>query len=207
MLELASEGIDALTVQRVADALGVQRSAIYHYVDGRDGLLHVLAERLAERLVLPEPGDDWRSYLRASFSATVEACARYPGAIELIYNNVWPLPDRFMTSAMQLIENLTGYGMPLELATAAADLISNFAVDETRRVERIQRLAANGAGFTDGVVPGRPETEATRVAMKDHYDAGPDFWVETKLGILLDGIELRFDRHRARPDPNGDGHG
>ncbi len=193
-LELASEGVDALTVQRVADKLGVQRSAIYHYLDSRDALLRALAERLVESIVWPEPGEDWRGYLRACFAVTTEACERYPGVMEIIYNNLWPLPDRLMASAMRLIDNLTAFGFPPDLAAASADLIVNFAVDETRRVERIQRVAAGGAGYTDGIVSMDSGTTEVRQAMEAHYDAGPAFWVDTKVGILLDGIEARLLR-------------
>ncbi len=76
---------------------------------------------------------------------------------EVIYRNVWPLPDRFIASAMQLIETLTDYGFPRDLAIATADLVGNFSVDEIHRIERAQRLASRGAGYTDEITRPRPE--------------------------------------------------
>ena len=49
-----AEGLDALTLTRVADALGVQQPALYRHIDGYDDLIRSLGlrgrELLAERL-------------------------------------------------------------------------------------------------------------------------------------------------------------
>jgi AcrR family transcriptional regulator len=59
---------DGLTMQAVADALGVTRKALHYYVGDREGLLTLVVLDLFEREVgdieLPA-GDDWRAVLRA----------------------------------------------------------------------------------------------------------------------------------------------
>lgn len=57
-----------LTMQAVADALGVTRKALHYYVGDREGLLTLVVTDLFEReltsVELPD-GDDWRAVLRA----------------------------------------------------------------------------------------------------------------------------------------------
>lgn len=63
--DVASAG---LTMQAVADALGVSRKALHYYVGDREGLLTLVIADLFEReltaVELPD-GDDWRAILRA----------------------------------------------------------------------------------------------------------------------------------------------
>jgi AcrR family transcriptional regulator len=63
-----SLSLGALTMQGVADALGVTRKALHYYVGDREGLLTLVTLDLFEREVgkveLPA-GDDWRAVLRA----------------------------------------------------------------------------------------------------------------------------------------------
>ncbi|MEO3760037.1 TetR/AcrR family transcriptional regulator C-terminal domain-containing protein [Mycobacterium sp. B14F4] len=58
----------ALTMQAVADALGVSRKALHYYVGDREGLLTLVVldhfERELDRVELPWD-DDWRAVLRA----------------------------------------------------------------------------------------------------------------------------------------------
>ena len=59
---------NGLTMQAVADALGVSRKALHYYVGDREGLLTLMVldlfERELDQVELPV-GDDWRAVLRA----------------------------------------------------------------------------------------------------------------------------------------------
>jgi AcrR family transcriptional regulator len=46
----ASQGYESTTLQNVADALGVSRSALYHYVSSKEDLLAMLVERMSRGL-------------------------------------------------------------------------------------------------------------------------------------------------------------
>jgi TetR/AcrR family tetracycline transcriptional repressor len=61
-----------LTMQAVADALGVSRKALHYYVGDRAGLLTLMVLDQFERELAPvelPTGDDWRATLRAYASA------------------------------------------------------------------------------------------------------------------------------------------
>ena len=89
-----TEGLDALTLTRVADALGVQQPALYRHVDGYDDLIRslglrgreLLAERLSEAAqgvagedAVRALGDAWRFVVRDA-PGLYAATDRYPCA-------------------------------------------------------------------------------------------------------------------------------
>lgn len=66
------EGLDALTMRRLAQALDVEAMSLYHHVANKEAVLDgivetVITEILAEVAELdgPDPADDWRGALRA----------------------------------------------------------------------------------------------------------------------------------------------
>src|SRR5215468_7082343 len=55
---LDAEGVEALTMRRLASELGVSAMAPYRHVGSKDELLMVLVDRLAARLVYPPRPQD-----------------------------------------------------------------------------------------------------------------------------------------------------
>lgn len=80
-VELADgEGIEALTVRRLADVLGVHPTSLYNHVASKDALLAGVVERLFDEAELPaqvETWEDWVIALAAALRATARA---HPGA-------------------------------------------------------------------------------------------------------------------------------
>jgi AcrR family transcriptional regulator len=74
-LELVDQdGLDALTMRRLADRLKVDPMSIYNYIDGRDGLLDGLAEALWEKVEVPSDKANWKQLLR-SFAVALRGLA------------------------------------------------------------------------------------------------------------------------------------
>jgi TetR/AcrR family transcriptional regulator, tetracycline repressor protein len=54
------EGLEALTMPRVADELGVGTMSLYRHVEGKDDLLDAVAARILHGVAVPSgPHDDW----------------------------------------------------------------------------------------------------------------------------------------------------
>jgi TetR/AcrR family transcriptional regulator, tetracycline repressor protein len=60
---LNDSGLDALTMRRLADAMGVQAGALYRYFRTKDDLLTAMAERMLADVRAPAAGADWRDRL------------------------------------------------------------------------------------------------------------------------------------------------
>ena len=211
---IAEAGVDALTFQSLAARLGVKHPALYRHVDGRSDLLRAVADRFMETTEWPEPKGSWQDYLRDVAAAIDAECGRYPGMMDLIYNQVWPMPERLIRAALEMTENLVVFGFPQRLALVAADMVADFAADSRIRRDRIAQYTEQWGGFTEvlGPAPDAPDgahDAGLRAAFDAHFSAGPDAWVNDKLEIVLAGIEARLataeapESHHRRPGAPG----
>lgn len=192
---IAEAGVDALTFQGLAARLGVKHPALYRHVNGRSDLLRAVADRFMETTEWPEPRGSWQDYLRAVAAAIDTECGRYPGMMDLIYNQVWPMPERLILAALEMTENLVAFGFPQRLALVAADMVADFAADSRIRRDRIAQYTEQWGGFTQVLGTDTPDgahDAGLRAAFDAHFSAGPDAWVGDKLEIILAGIEARL---------------
>ncbi|WP_166462593.1 TetR/AcrR family transcriptional regulator [Amycolatopsis acidicola] len=86
-IELArAEGIGALTIRRLATAVGASRMALYRHVPDKDALLMLVANEIAERHVVPAEAatGEWPERLRALAYGMRRELRGYPGFAELI---------------------------------------------------------------------------------------------------------------------------
>ena len=188
---IAEAGVDALTFQALAARLGVRHPALYRHVNGRPDLLRAVADRFMETTRWPDPVGSWQDYLRAVACAIDTECGRYPGMMDLIYNQVWPMPERLIRAALEMTENLVVFGFPQRLALVAADMVADFAADSRIRRDRIARHAGQD-GFTPVTDPDGAHDPGLRAAFYDRFSAGPDVWSADKLEIILAGIEAEL---------------
>jgi len=70
-----AEGLDAASMQRVADALGVTKMALYRHVPGRGELVALMIEAAVGSA--PVPAGDWRARLRCWADAMREGLTRH----------------------------------------------------------------------------------------------------------------------------------
>jgi AcrR family transcriptional regulator len=84
-LELADEqGLAAVTMQAVADRLGVTPMALYRHVANKADLLDGVVERILWEVPLPEPTDPWADRLALLARGTRAAALRHPGVFPLL---------------------------------------------------------------------------------------------------------------------------
>jgi AcrR family transcriptional regulator len=84
-----AEGLDAVTIRRVAQAHDVTPMALYRHFPDKDGLLLALADRVLSGTVLPEPDDrPWDEQLRDVLTAFVAALRPHPNAAVLAFRGM-----------------------------------------------------------------------------------------------------------------------
>lgn len=78
-----AEGIDALTIRRLAGDLGVTPMALYWHFKNKDELLDGIAEHLLANVALPGASGTWADRLSACLSAVAVALRPHPAVASL----------------------------------------------------------------------------------------------------------------------------
>jgi AcrR family transcriptional regulator len=101
---LKSEGLQAVTMRRVAAALDTGAMSLYVYVPGREGLLQAMLDRVTVTIKLEPPDPSrWRAQLHSLLVRMHQAMIAHPGIAAMT------LADPPTTEAVLLLtENLLG---------------------------------------------------------------------------------------------------
>src|SRR6202167_2318754 len=101
---LQSEGLEAVTMRRVAAALDTGAASLYVYVAGREGLLQAMLDRVTATIELEAPDPlSWRAQLHSLLQRMRLTLVAHPGIAAMT------LADPPTTDAvLHLTENLMG---------------------------------------------------------------------------------------------------
>jgi AcrR family transcriptional regulator len=85
-LTLADEdGIQALSMRRLARELGVEAMSLYNHVANKDDILEGMLDIVTGEIEVPADGADWKAALRRSAISAYEAFVRHPWACSLMH--------------------------------------------------------------------------------------------------------------------------
>jgi AcrR family transcriptional regulator len=207
-----ADGLDALSMQRVAQRVGVTTMALYRYVGGKDDLVFLAVDAAAaKRPPNRRPGEPWRSAVERWARADLELLAAHPWIVRVPLNEP-PLGPNQLRWLEHLLMCLEGAGLPapeqLGVATLLAGYISGYFRqndDLTRgaRSRGMTREEAERAYFEVAVQvvdPERlPNVAAVFAAAGSELLAmsSPETDFEFGLGRILDGVEAMVRRPGA----------
>jgi AcrR family transcriptional regulator len=99
------EGLQALTIRRLAADLGASRMALYRHVADKDALIDLVMDAIAEHEVVSpaDHGGPWPERLRRLAVSMRRELAAYPGLAELLMTRVNHGPG-----ALRAVETLLG---------------------------------------------------------------------------------------------------
>ncbi|MCA0218427.1 MAG: TetR/AcrR family transcriptional regulator [Actinobacteria bacterium] len=86
------EGVEGLSMRRLADALGAGAMSLYHYVANKDELLDAMVDVVFSEIEPPPEGSDWQSAMRRESESARQVLARHPWAITLMESRTTPGP-------------------------------------------------------------------------------------------------------------------
>lgn len=114
-LEIAdAEGLDALTIRRLAQLHEVTPMALYRHFSDKEDLLAAVGDRILADIALPEPNDDaWDVQLRAVLTAFVAALRPHPKAAGLTLFRILVSPAG-LAMGERTMELLTQGGFALD---------------------------------------------------------------------------------------------
>jgi AcrR family transcriptional regulator len=119
------EGVDGLSMRRLAGALGAGAMSLYHYVANKDELLDAMIDIVFDEIELPPKETDWQSAMRQRSVSAREVLARHPWAIVLMESRRTPGPAN-LRHREAVIACLRTAGFSVVMATHANWLIDSY---------------------------------------------------------------------------------
>jgi AcrR family transcriptional regulator len=190
-LALADDGgVEALSMRRLGQALGVEAMSLYKHVADKEAILDGISDLVMEEVEVPSPDLHWRTSVRNSAISAHEALRRHPWAGTVLESRLNPGPAR-----LRYLDAVVGVlrGAGFDTPTVARAFM---ALDSHTYGFTMQELALP---FDAASAPDVAEEMAARVfahaypnlsAMAELAMSGAqllDF--EFGLDLLLDGLE------------------
>jgi AcrR family transcriptional regulator len=137
-----AEGLDAVTMRRVAAELDTGAASLYVYVHNRDELLRLMMDRVAGGVprVAPEP-ERWREQVHDLMRGLREALEAHPGLASVLTGDV-PTTENVLAGAESLLGILLAGGIASQDAAWAVDILM-LIVTATATEADIRRAAGH----------------------------------------------------------------
>ena len=102
-IQLANEnGIEALSMRKLAQQLGVKAMSLYNHVANKDDLIDGMVDIVASKIDLPELGSDWKQAMRQRAISAHKILLSHPWATMAIVSrvNVGPAMLRYVDATL-----------------------------------------------------------------------------------------------------------
>lgn len=200
------EGLQAVTMRRLAATLGVEAMSLYHHVSGKEPLLDGLVEQLLAEIRAEidalDPTDAWREDLRGRCLAARRVMLRHPWGPALITSRP-SVPAAAYVHFEEVLATLVNGGCSYHLAHRAlhalGGMVLGFAqelfapasasggVDEVATAAAEAQLAEMAAALPHLAAMVEAELHAAGDPVLGWCDSQAEF--EFTLDLLLDGLE------------------
>ena len=193
------DGLDAVSLRKVAGALDVGPMRLYGYIATKDELLDLMVDAVQAE-ILPS-GTDWREVLRSLAETTRQAAHRHEWLADLIGGRP-QLGPHALARGEAVIAALDG--IDVNTVMPVVDAVNAYVIGAVRReiterraertsgMDKTQWQTAFGPYLVRTFATGRFPALAAVVRDGAHLDADQTF--RAGLDFLLDGIEARISR-------------
>ncbi|WP_017586133.1 TetR/AcrR family transcriptional regulator [Nocardiopsis ganjiahuensis] len=201
------EGVEALSMRKVAARLGVGAATLYTYVPDKAALLALVVDDMTGQAPLPHtrPGN-WREKVEAWAREDLASFREHPWLVEITGGPfVGPNGFAWMDSALRVFD---GTGLSADEAFAVVEAVDGLVQGHVAKVvaaDRVDRWTdPEGRSFANV----QESYLATRAIEPDRFPAierlesppGPVQVFEQALAWLLDGVERRITEARTARD-------
>jgi AcrR family transcriptional regulator len=201
-------GIDALSMRKLAEELGVVPMALYKHVASKEELLDGMVDIVVGEIDPPVIGTDWKSAVRQRILSARRALQRHPWAPGVIESRTNPSPV-----VLAYIDSMIGMfragGFSADLTHHALHAVGSRLYGFTQEVfDHSQDLDPATQTMLVREMAGRYPHIAEMVKTVYHDDASvvgrgcdDQFEFEFALDLLLDGLERRRQQDAASDGP------
>lgn len=191
-------GVDAITMRRVAQELGVEAMSLYHHVPNKEAILDGVVDRVFAAIDLPPSGDhdDWRGATRARAVSARTVLRQHSWALGLLDSRRAPGPATLRHhDAVLGVLRRAGFSLPV--AAHAVSLIDSyvygFVLQEASLPFTTHAEVEEVAGAILEDLPANTYPYLTEMivdhALRPGYDHATEF--DHGLDLILDALEAR----------------
>jgi AcrR family transcriptional regulator len=196
---LREEGLDAVTMRRVATELDTGPASLYVYIGGRDELRWAMLDRVAGNVPLDEPDPArWREQVHALLTGWLRAMEAHPGIASVAVGNP-PTTERTLQGGEYLLGVLLAGGITPRDAAWALDILplitTAVAVESAVHIERGHTEQATVARMDAAFSQLSPESFPNITAHVSLLTSGTGKERFTyAIDVFLDGLVARAAR-------------
>jgi AcrR family transcriptional regulator len=192
-LRLADEeGIEALSMRRLAQELGVKAMSLYNHVTNKDDILDGIVDIVISEIEVPDPAIEWKTAMRQRSTSAHAVLLRHPWATMPIVSrvNVGKAMLRYIETTLGCLH---AAGFSLEMADHAWNAIDShiygFTLQELNfPFEPPEYSEAAKQGLSLVPVDQYPHmNQLTHRVIDGRYDGLHDF--EFGLDLILNGLD------------------
>jgi AcrR family transcriptional regulator len=204
-----AQGVEEVTMRKIAAVLGAGTMSLYHYLRTKEDLLAAMDDVImGEILVSPKDlQGGWRKAMSAIARKTRDAYRRHPWALTIQTETAGPAMNGLRHTEQSLVA-LADTGLEFNDKLAIIIVLDDYVFGHS--------LRAAGSDFTDGL--GKEGMDRIVAFMNNHVSRtdfpelhatmgedsmetfvgklskafSPDEWFETGLAVILDGLGERF---------------
>lgn len=196
---LQAEGLEQISMRKIADALGVKAASLYYHVKDKEELLHLLAEQISSEIEFPDEQLDWREQLRQWSLHFRRVLHRYRDSVQIMGATIAASPYR-LSHIEYLFRVLAQSGFRESQIPWLASMLKNYIYGFT---EEENRLAARAKQeLVDVEQMGDKQKERFQALSSElypylgrlaAYTTAVDWDQEFTFGlqVLLDGFEAQ----------------
>jgi AcrR family transcriptional regulator len=198
-LKLADAGgLEALSMRKLGQALGVEAMAVYYHFANKERVLDGIVDLVFGEIELPVVGADWKTAMRRRAISVRDALLRHRWAIGLMESRTNPGPAN-LRHHDAVIGCLRAAGFDMAAVATAYSLLDayiyGFAMTKMNLpFEDTSDIVEMSESMLAPFAPGEYQNLAdfiTEHAMQPGYDFADEF--EVGLDVILDGLERLRD--------------
>ncbi len=186
------QGLEALSMRKLATALKVEAMSLYNHVANKDEVLDGMVDHIIGEIALPERGGDWKEAMRARAVSALAVMTAHPWAPMLVVSriNVGPNMLRYIEATLA---SLREAGLSWHETDRAWNTMDNYIYGFTLQQQNFPVNPDDYASAAAAYLPMLPVEhypcmrEMTSRVIDGSHDGTLDFGFG--LELILDGLE------------------
>ncbi|HEX4216244.1 MAG TPA: TetR/AcrR family transcriptional regulator C-terminal domain-containing protein [Candidatus Dormibacteraeota bacterium] len=198
-----AEGLDAVSMRKVAARVGAGTMSLYRYLDSRDDLIDLMADEVCAEVVVPTRSGDWRRDLAEIARLSRQAALRHPW-MAAYSTSAGGFGPNMLAVGESVLRLLHGHGLEpvraFDIWATVQSFVQGYALEESSHLESERRTGLAAGELRDRRAPflSSPTIAAsypllTSLLLSKAGKEGRDAVFERRLGYLLDGLARLFD--------------